>query len=62
MIRLKCTGNYRNDPKNLAWTKGQEFEVDERLYAYLMTDAPGCFVKAVDAPPADKMVKQAKNK
>ena len=67
MIKLRCLGNYRNDPRNLVYVKGDVFEVDEKQAAFLAVDAPGCFEpfvevkqarivedKTIKHPPADK--------
>jgi len=47
---------------------GQVLEPDNELYLFLMADAPGCFVriedavKAIEAPPVDKMLRSPKAK
>ena len=61
---LRCVKPYRNDARGLVYEVGQEFEGDEVLTSYLLTDAPACFeefdkpkVKAIKAPAKDKAVK-----
>lgn len=69
--KLIAQGEYRNDPRQLHYRPGERFDASDALYLFLMTDAPGVFViapeyteeaKAVDAPPADKMVKSPRAK
>lgn len=71
MGTLRAKTEYRNGPRGLHYKPGQEFDADDALYLFLMADAPGCFEpvqdapakaepKAVDAPPADKMVRRPK--
>ena len=62
-MRLRCVGRYVNDPRGIAYSVGETFDVDPALLAFLMADAPGCFEpaqpesKAINAPPADKAIK-----
>jgi hypothetical protein len=61
--KLKALEEYRGGAqRNLYFAAGQEFEADDDLYLFLMADAPGCFeqVKAIDAPPVDKMLHKPK--
>ena len=60
-MKLRCVGKYANDARNLRFAAGDVFEPDEKLAAFLLVDAPGCFeeVKAIEAPPKDKAVKRA---
>lgn len=64
-MKLKCIGNYRNDARGLIYKKGEVFDADEPLAAFLLSDAPGCFeevkpqTKRVSKPPVDKAVKSA---
>jgi hypothetical protein len=62
VIRLRALGRYVNEPRNLAWNKGEVFEADDALAAFLLADAPGTFervteAKAMAAPVADKAIK-----
>lgn len=60
-MKLRVLGSYRNDARDIAYVPGTVIEVEPRLGAYLLADAPGCFEaveeKAPDAPLADKAVK-----
>lgn len=71
--KLITLGAYDNAPRGLHYQPGQEFEADDALYLFLMADAPGCFepaedrpapvaTAALDAPPADKMLRAPKVK
>lgn len=61
-MKLRCTGNYRNDPKGLVYRKGQTFDATAEDAAFLLADSPGSFKevkqKRVSKPPVDKMVKR----
>lgn len=64
-MKLKCTGNYRNDARELIYREGEVFDADDVLAAILLSDAPECFkevkpqTKRVSKPPVDKAVKSA---
>lgn len=67
--KLIATSEYTNGPRGLHYVPGDVIEPTDAEYLFLMADAPGCFeiapeptVKAVDAPPADKMLRQPKAK
>lgn len=72
--KLIAVGEYHCPPRGLHFRRGQELEVDNALYLFLMADAPGCFEsvpekvtekateKALGAPPADKMLRSPKVK
>lgn len=64
-MKLIAKGNYRNDPLNVVYRKGDTIEVDDALGEFLLRDAPGTFEKAIAtpakagaSPPADKAVKE----
>jgi hypothetical protein len=64
VIRLRALGRYVNEPRNLAWNKGEVFEADADLAAFLLADAPGTFErvaesksKAITEPAMDKAIK-----
>jgi hypothetical protein len=61
-MKLRCILPYTNGPQGLVFKPGDEFEPVPSLRLFLLADAPGCFevVKAMDAPPADKAVRQPK--
>jgi hypothetical protein len=63
-VKLKVLVDYKSH--RAAYEKGQEIDIDEALALWLQDDAPGCFEeiveKALDEPPADKMVKSAPKK
>ena len=61
-MKLRCVARYRNDARGLAYTDGQVFEVDDTIAAYLLKDAPGCFLVGVAdqkaaRPTEDKAIK-----
>ena len=58
MKKLRCIGRYVNQPRNLAFNAGEEFDIDDETARFLMRDAPGSF-KALDSPPANKAVLDA---
>lgn len=63
-MKLRCVARYRNDARGLAYTDGQMFEVDPDIAAFLLKDAPGCFLVGVAdqkaaRPAEDKVVKSA---
>lgn len=58
MPRLRATGRYVNDPRNLAFDRGDEFDADDELAEFLHRDAPGAF-KEMKEPPANKAVLNA---
>ena len=69
-MKLYCKSDYANPPYHLFFPAGV-IEVDERVAEILFRDAPDNFsrdlptppaVKALDAPPADKMMKAPKVK
>lgn len=62
---LIAVHEYVNGPRGLYYRAGQTFDVTDAEYLFLMADAPGCFepyVKAIDAPPVDKMLRAPKAK
>lgn len=63
MPRLRAVSRYSNEPLNLAYNPGVEFDADQALFDYLMRDAPGCFElveqKQMKAPPANKAILDA---
>lgn len=71
-MKLRCTGNYINGPRNLVYRKGEVFDASPDLRAFLLADAPGCFEeleepsetaeKGLDAPPMDKAIKSPPKK
>lgn len=67
--KLIAKHEYINGPRGLHYHAGEVITVTDAAYLFLMADAPGCFepevepeVKALDAPPADKMLRQPKAK
>ena len=69
--KLIAVGEYTNGPRGLHYQPGETFDATDAEYLFLMADAPGCFEahvepepagKALDAPPADKMMRQPKVK
>ena len=69
-MRLYCKSDYANPPYHLFFPAGV-IEVDERVAEILFRDAPDNFMrdlpappetKALNAPPADKMLKEPKRK
>lgn len=66
--KLIAKHEYTNGPLGLHYGVGETFDASDALYLFLMADAPGCFeeyrapVKALDAPPVDKMLRQPKVK
>lgn len=66
-MRVRCVAHYRNEPRGLDYHDGQVFDAEPAMVAWLMADAPDCFVVGVadqkQARPAeDKAVKAAANK
>lgn len=55
-MRMRCVANYRNDARGLVYRDGQSFEVDDAIGAYLLKDAPGCFIVGVTEPKAAAVV------
>lgn len=59
-MRLRCISPYRNEPRSLAYQVGAIID-DPVLVAYLMKDAPGCFVEHTEVKAAkvveDKAIK-----
>lgn len=63
--KLVALSEYTNSPRGLHYRPGEVFDVTDADHLFLMADAPGCFepyVKAIDAPPVDKMLRQPKVK
>lgn len=67
--KLIALSEYTNGPRGLHYRPGEVITVTDAEYLFLMADAPGCFEqyvepegKALDAPPADKMLRQPKVK
>lgn len=65
--KLITVSEYTNSPRGLHYQPGDIFTVTDAEHLFLMADAPGCFAlapegKALDAPPADKMMRQPKVK
>ena len=67
--KLIARAEYHNGPRGLHYVPGDAIEPTDAEYLFLMADAPGCFetapeptAKAIDAPPADKMLRQPKAK
>ena len=66
MKTLKVIKTYRS--KDREYEQGSKITVEDDEAAFLMRDAPGCFVeyepkaKAADEPPKDKAVKAAPRK
>lgn len=66
--KLSAVYEYTNSPRGLHYRPGDVFAVTDAEYLFLMADAPGCFeeyrepVKAMNAPPQDKMLRQPKAK
>lgn len=69
--KLIARSEYVNGPRGLHYRPGETFDATDAEYLFLMADAPGCFEayvevepegKAIDAPPADKMLRQPKAK
>lgn len=70
-MRLICLGPYHNDPAGLHYDGPGEIELDEAKALFLLRDAPDNFKrldisteippqgKALDQPPADKMIRRA---
>jgi len=65
--KLKVISEYRN--RETHYGVGSVIEVTDEQVKFLMADAPGCFevytepeVKAVEAPPVDKMVRTSTRK
>jgi hypothetical protein len=66
-MKLYVLNDYRS--ARASYTAGQEIEVDDKLGAWLLRDAPGCFAteppevkKALEQPPADKQIKKPARK
>lgn len=63
MPRLRAIGRYENQPLNLAFNRGEEFEADESQADFLLRDAPGSFEyveqKQLKTPPANKAILEA---
>lgn len=55
-MKLDVLSDYRNEPRNLAFQKGQVIEVDVQIAAFLMADAPGAFAEHKDKPAPNKRV------
>lgn len=58
-MRLYVLSDYKN--RELSYQTGDVIEVDFDTAEFLMRDAPGCFsyeppLKAMEAPPKDKMI------
>lgn len=72
MQKLRAKGQYINPQLNLKLRAGDVLEVSEAEAAFLLRDAPGLFelvepdpepeTAALDAPPADKMIKRSRRK
>lgn len=66
--KLRAREEYVLPNRNLHYKRGEEFMADAELVRFLLADSPGTFEivvpepKAVDAPPADKMVRKPKAK
>ena len=68
IVNLKCLSRYRTASKN--YQAGTVYPMDESEALYLLKDSPGSFaievepetVKALDEPPANKMMKQPTRK
>lgn len=67
--KLIARAEYHNGPRGLHYVPGDVIEPTDADYLFLMADAPGCFEafveperKALDAPLADKMLRQPKVK
>lgn len=71
--KLIALSNYTNGPRGLQFRKGDTFEANGELYAFLMADAPGVFGepeaapeqpqgKTLDKPPANKAVRSPRAK
>lgn len=63
-MRLRCVAAYRNDPRNVIYRAGDEFDATDEHAAFLLADAPGCFehvkpkAKRVRKPPQDKAMRE----
>jgi hypothetical protein len=57
-MKLRAKGSYSNGREY--YQAGQVFEAEPEHAAWLMRDSPGTFEedKAVEAPPADKVVRR----
>lgn len=66
--KLRAKEEYVMPSRNLHYKRGEVFEPTDDVYLFLMADAPGVFevvagpVKAIDAPPVDKMMRAPKAK
>lgn len=66
--RLISRNEYSLPPRGLHYKRGEVFEANDALYLFLMADAPDNFavyvepVKALDAPPVDKIMRKPKAK
>lgn len=61
-MKLRCTSNYRNEPRGLAFEAGQVFDAEPQLRLFLMADAPGCFEPAPEEPEPEPPVARAVRK
>jgi hypothetical protein len=64
---LRAKEEYILPNRGLHYRRGDIFWPDDALFLFLMADSPGTFeiveeVKAVDAPPLNKMVRAPKGK
>lgn len=61
MAKLRAVTDYRNPPRGLEYQAGAEFDADDGLTRFLLSDAPDAFehVKAPAAPPANKAIMHA---
>lgn len=55
-MKLDVLSDYRNEPRNLAYRKGQVIEVDVQVAAFLMADSPGTFAEHKEKPAPNKRV------